>query len=660
MALKSGTQLGPYRLEEPIGRGAHALVYRAHDPRLDDHVAVKVLAENHAFDPELSVRFTNEARALRLIRSKAVATVFDVGSSEDGQPYIVLEHADRGSLADRLATRAHVSGPDIERLVDALTEAMTALHTAGLVHRDIKPANLLIRSGQEPSGRPGRLFEDDDELFLGDFGLAKNLESGSGLTVGAGTTVYAAPEQRSEFGQVDARSDVYAATAVVVEAMVGRPGENQTWVDLVDDRIASPLLVESLLDGLAADPADRPPNAREWGDHLLGALDGEALASRAPNRASPRRWLGPAVVAAALALIGLVGWQYATGDTTDELSGQNQLPGATATDTDTDTGTDTDTTSGADQVTSTLPATTAAQPTQPFEDLIGNPGSPAELRVASAQTTRPSEVGWATFGCRFSHMGIGDPIQTRPSPTGIEHHTFFGNTAAGSSSTASSIAQDGDSTCAGGVVNRSSFWLTTVWDPETGQAVPIEEMRLIYTLTKQDVPFRDSMEPIPAALAYTLGNPAATDPSQTPATIVWDCDDDGSTRTETHLWDCPDGSNIFVTFRFPQCWNGVETEPASLVYSPTAGGCPESHPILLPTVRARVYYDLSGIDDSSRLRVATDPPSAELGGLTMAGGYIHGWQAGDFQALIDSCLKTLSDCGFNHIAGGESLALPPG
>src|SRR5690606_28097749 len=95
-------RIGRYRVDAVLGTGAFATVYRAVDERLDDIVAVKVLAENHSLDPELRERFLTEGRVLRRVASRHVVAVHDLGETDRQQPYLVLEYADRDTLARRV------------------------------------------------------------------------------------------------------------------------------------------------------------------------------------------------------------------------------------------------------------------------------------------------------------------------------------------------------------------------------------------------------------------------------------------------------------------------------------------------------------------------------------------------------------------------------
>ena len=176
MALPSGTRLGPYEVLGPIGEGGMGQVYRAKDARLDRVVAVKVLHEDRATDPDRRQRFEREARAVAAFSHPNVCAIFDVGHQGD-VTYLVMEYLDGETLAARLerggartsaVSRAattppaapssggagkSVGAPDVShalpvpetiRIATALAEALAAAHKAGIVHRDLKPGNVML------------------------------------------------------------------------------------------------------------------------------------------------------------------------------------------------------------------------------------------------------------------------------------------------------------------------------------------------------------------------------------------------------------------------------------------------------------------------------------------------------------------------------------
>lgn len=280
--MRSPERVGRYRLDGVIGAGSFATVHRAVDERLDDVVVVKVLAENHSLNPEVRERFIAEGRALRRVRSPHVVTVHDIGESDRQQPFLVLEHADRGTLADRVALRRadgwQATPDDLLDVARALAAAVEAVHAAQLVHRDLSPGNVLLHSvpahERDRRGRrgPAALLADDERLVLADLGISKDLAVSSGLTVAGGTEGFRPPEQRRA-GPVDARADLWALSALM------------RW--LADGAPVPPPLDRALGRSLADDPADRHPDVAAWRTEVEAALAPPAPA--APAAPGPRR-----------------------------------------------------------------------------------------------------------------------------------------------------------------------------------------------------------------------------------------------------------------------------------------------------------------------------------------------------------------------------------
>lgn len=274
MSVREGTMFGNYRIARPIGTGGFSTVYLAHDDRLDAEVAIKVLAENRALDVDARRRFIEEAQKLRKVQSNAVVTVYDVGETESQQPYMVLEYANRGDLAQRKTTATQpISVDGCLQVVDFLFQALSALHGVGLVHRDVKPHNILIRTRHGAQAAETTLIAGNEHLLLGDLGFVKDLTMASGLTSGGGTWAYQAPEQRHHLSTVDARADIFSASAVMAWLLTGQqPAEGQYWPDLLAQVAIDPALKAELLRGMAESPDDRPENIQQWRAGLISVL----------------------------------------------------------------------------------------------------------------------------------------------------------------------------------------------------------------------------------------------------------------------------------------------------------------------------------------------------------------------------------------------------
>jgi eukaryotic-like serine/threonine-protein kinase len=302
-------RIGRFRVLDVSGTGTFATVYRAEDERLDDVVALKVLAENHSLDGEIRERFIREGRALRRIASPHVAAVHDLGETERQQPYLVLQYADRGTLADRVARRRRggwtPDAADVRTVANSLTEAIDATHRARIVHRDLSPRNILLRSTSPDDAMAADaepLVADTEELLLADLGLCKDLALHSGLTVAGGTAGFRPPEQRGEGGLVSPAADLWSLSAVIAWLLTGQTPDDDvdvTAADVTAAAVAAGLpaaLGSVLVRGLAADPRARPSDAWAWYREVDDALMPTArLAPDAePTPASPTRAAGAA------------------------------------------------------------------------------------------------------------------------------------------------------------------------------------------------------------------------------------------------------------------------------------------------------------------------------------------------------------------------------
>jgi len=161
MAFTSGTKLGPYEIQSPLGAGGMGEVYRARDTRLDRTVAIKVLASRLSSSPELKQRFEREAKAISALNHPHICSLYDIGL-QDGTEYLVMEFLDGETLAERLCHGLLPLKLTLKIGME-VSEALEIAHRAGIIHRDLKPGNIMLtKTGAK----------------LMDFGLAKPAMSG--------------------------------------------------------------------------------------------------------------------------------------------------------------------------------------------------------------------------------------------------------------------------------------------------------------------------------------------------------------------------------------------------------------------------------------------------------------------------------------------------
>ena len=241
MALTPGARLGAYEIVSALGAGGMGEVYRARDTRLERDVAIKVLPEAFAADPDRLRRFEHEARAIAALNHPNICQIYDIGPG-----YLVLEYVEGEPLHGAIAVEQAI------RLALQIVSALEAAHRRGILHRDLKPANIMVTR--------------EGTAKLLDFGLAKLIGSPEGgaqdvtRTVDGtvwGTAAYMSPEQ-AKGELLDARSDVFSFGAVLFEMLSGtRAFAGQTAAQVVtavlrDDPPSSTCLL--LWNGSYGDP----------------------------------------------------------------------------------------------------------------------------------------------------------------------------------------------------------------------------------------------------------------------------------------------------------------------------------------------------------------------------------------------------------------------
>ena len=322
MALASGTKLGPYEIQSPLGSGGMGEVYRAIQSSLGRQVAIKVLPAEKVADPERRQRFAQEAKSASSLNHPNIITIYDIGQT-DGVDFISMELVS-GKVLDRLIPRHGMRLNDALKYAVQIADALARAHAAGIVHRDLKPGNIMVN--------------EDGLVKVLDFGLAKLTEPApagedeatrtmrptteEGKIVG--TVAYMSPEQ-AEGKKVDARSDIFSFGSVLHEMVTGEKAfhgdtKASTLAAILKD---NPRPASQIVDGLPREVErlisrclrkDVNQRFQHMDDlkivleEMKGESDSGVLGQAAVEKAKPRRLKWALTVAAALVIATVGVW----------------------------------------------------------------------------------------------------------------------------------------------------------------------------------------------------------------------------------------------------------------------------------------------------------------------------------------------------------------
>src|SRR6202140_3149636 len=316
MALATGKRLGPYEITGAIGAGGMGEVYQAHDTKLGRDVAIKVLPEAFAHDPERLSRFQREAKMLAALNHPNIATIHGLEQS-NGTSYLVMELVSGETLAERVKREGAVPVEESLAIAKQIAEALEAAHEKSIIHRDLKPANVKVT----PEGKVKVLDFGLAKAFAGD---AANDDPSNSPTLSMaatmhgvilGTAAYMSPEQ-ARGRAVDKRTDIWAFGCVLYELLMGKQtfhGEDVTDILAAVVRAepdwqalpaATPPHVRSLLRRCLQ--KDRSLRLRDAGDariEIQEALSAPATADAATSGPATKGWRERAAWAVAAVLL---------------------------------------------------------------------------------------------------------------------------------------------------------------------------------------------------------------------------------------------------------------------------------------------------------------------------------------------------------------------
>ncbi|MBW1878407.1 MAG: serine/threonine protein kinase [Deltaproteobacteria bacterium] len=254
-----------YEALEPVGQGTYTTVYKAKDRVRGDVFAIKLLLPEHRGVPRIRDRFVTEARAMTRLVHPNIVRIFDVGGALSDEPAIVMEYVGSGDLRTAVPRGGLPAGRAARLLLFTLA-GLAEAHMAGVTHRGLCPEAVLLDAEGQPK--------------VSDFGVARLTQhQKQTMTMSAeslGSIYYTSPEQRANPRNADARSDVYAAGALLFFLATGRdpPDLSQAAVAEALVEQVDPVLRPIVVKATAEDPADRYQDAREMGQAVRALFTG--------------------------------------------------------------------------------------------------------------------------------------------------------------------------------------------------------------------------------------------------------------------------------------------------------------------------------------------------------------------------------------------------
>jgi serine/threonine protein kinase len=285
MDLETGKEFHErYKIERKLGQGAMGVVYLGGDKLTGRQVALKLINPVLMNSASARERFLREGLIARDIRHKNVVAVYDVNQTQ-GQYYLVMEYLSGENLRNCLHNFIQ-SGNDVpyetaEKIIRNILEGLDAAHASGVVHRDVKPENIMLT---------GNVAAGDYSLKILDFGIARAIDNsarqGITTTTSTGTALYMAPEQKTAADTVGPPADLYAASAIFYELLLGVAPAGR-WAPLSKEREDLPPGIDDVINkGLSSRPRSRYQSAREY-LRAIGEIRVEPLPSPAPEPPQP-------------------------------------------------------------------------------------------------------------------------------------------------------------------------------------------------------------------------------------------------------------------------------------------------------------------------------------------------------------------------------------
>ena len=278
------------------------------------------------------------------------------------------------------------------------------------------------------------------------------------------------------------------------------------------------------------------------------------------------------------------------------------------------------------------------------------------LRIQPTTEVAPQNGGAFRIPCKVSHMSNDDPLIYPNQPGAAHHHTFFGNTSTNAKSDLMTLASAGNSTCNGGTMNRSAYWMPSMIDTKTNAPI-VPDGALFYYKTGDFGGF--PVTPItapPKGLRMITGNAKATTAND--AIGLYTClTPAGSTPWKRNIVNCAVGDTMQLHIDFPQCWDGKNLDSPDhkshmsnrVNVSGVGDRCPATHPVMIPEITLNLNYKITVANQTNNWRLASDNYATTLpGGYSTHADWVNGWDEKTIQGIVNNCLNKNLD-GHAHL-----------
>ena len=308
---------------------------------------------------------------------------------------------------------------------------------------------------------------------------------------------------------------------------------------------------------------------------------------------------------------------------------------------------------------------------------VGSKGFSTAM-IKAAAIPPADKAGAFRISCEYSHMSNDDPIVFPGVPNATHHHTFFGNTGANAYSTSETLRNSGNGTCAGGIINRSGYWMPSLINTATGAPQKpsvivvyykaIDEYTGAYVKAPPPGLRMISGNAKPLAVADAEGGFYCQDQTQVMNPANWGIMWQGSSIKQS----CGGANQMLrMIVNFPQCWDGKnldspdhkshmafacgsECEDATGKVTKSVNSCPASHPVAIPNITLNV--DFRGLDANAKYRLASDNYStAYPGGYSLHADWMNGWDDAIVNRMVKGCINNPKNCGGPNLGDGETL-----